>query len=267
MVSIRAPRAGSDAVLRGVDRDVDSFNPRSPRGERHDARGRRQGLRQVSIRAPRAGSDAGPGVGLLGEGEFQSALPARGATSGRLPASGRAVVSIRAPRAGSDLAWRRNRRRGARFNPRSPRGERLALQGHRRGNLLFQSALPARGATLGEESYSGTDAVSIRAPRAGSDAILRERCSRTGGFNPRSPRGERRGYELKAAGYASFNPRSPRGERRGALERELDLMYVSIRAPRAGSDLLREFWNAGGSRVSIRAPRAGSDKIPQLQPR
>ena len=55
------------------------------------------------------------------------------------------------------------------FNPRSPRGER---QMHYLSILrlwIFQSTLPARGATIIQPYYFGDAAISIHAPREGSD--------------------------------------------------------------------------------------------------
>ena len=59
------------------------------------------------------------------------------------------------------------------------------------GDILFQSTLPARGATLQIGRSESADVVSIHAPRAGSDRRLTWWRSSIMGFNPRSPRGER----------------------------------------------------------------------------
>ena len=124
-ISIHAPREGSDAVIVYFLSFLSNFNPRSPRGERPDAPQRHN-------RTAR----------------FQSTLPARGATS--IDSNLRMVASY--------------------FNPRSPRGERprrhttmsrresISIHAPREGsdrrgkvreryNGIFQSTLPARGAT------------------------------------------------------------------------------------------------------------------------
>ena len=101
-------------------------------------------------------------------------------------------ISIHAPREGSDRP--RDLRGPGRhdFNPRSPRGERLAISWHllqtrefqstlpARGATLaaaealdlviFQSTLPARGATLELLGAGVGKVISIHAPREGSDA-------------------------------------------------------------------------------------------------
>ena len=101
--------------------------------------------------------------------EFQSTLPGRGATKPAIHGQQRPGISIRAPRKGSDglvcLQSYHHRHFNPRspggerrvvgtiadgvshFNPRSPGGERLDQPQHRRGQPLFQSTLPGRGAT------------------------------------------------------------------------------------------------------------------------
>jgi len=123
-VSIHAPRAGSDVSLTKYATSFESFNPRSPRGERPwswslvrspgefqstlpargatGADGLTMGVPRVSIHAPRAGSDV-VCLGAVGPSlEFQSTLPARGATKYALCFGESKHVSIHAPRAGSD---------------------------------------------------------------------------------------------------------------------------------------------------------------------
>ena len=148
---------------------------------------------------------------------FQSTLPARGATSdvktytsfasrfqSTLPARGATIVAVgctsrrrhfnpRSPHgerrslASGDFACHQY------FNPRSPHGERLQSATPSRISAVFQSTLPARGATC-----------------FGCHCFL----WRVLHFNPRSPHGERRVRCRFVAIYAHFNPRSPHGERR-----------------------------------------------------
>ena len=167
---------------------------------------------------------------------FQSALPARGATRGLLDVDQPDIVSIRAPRAGSDAIVAGLRQAGLRFNPRSPRGERRFVRVEMNRSDMFQSALPARGAT------------SRRAPP----------CRASARFNPRSPRGERRARAAVAAMPAGVSIRAPRAGSDGARGAPCVPRHVSIRAPRAGSDSDPEQPGEDHG-VSIRAPRAGSD--------
>ena len=100
--------------------------------------------------------------------------------------------------------------------------------------------------------------ISIHAPRAGSDMENVPNHTAAVNFNPRSPCGERRGLPGKLDTQRYFNPRSPCGER---LPRRLNVgltVWISIHAPRAGSDK-NEKRMTQEDRISIHAPRAGSD--------
>ena len=145
------------------------------------------------------------------------------------------------------------------FNPRSPHGERRISVSGGAGAEIFQSTLPARGATVPKLSV-------VRLPTD---------------FNPRSPHGERRARRAGETGQESFQSTLPaRGATqaltslladvlqfqstlpaRGATKRHRDDAIretISIHAPRTGSDLQ----HAGGRRavgISIHAPRTGSD--------
>ena len=101
--------------------------------------------------------------------EFQSTLPARGATEAACILLKSRRISIHTPREGSDAnheptaentdyfnphSPRGERRRGIsyivraeNFNPHSPRGERPGYRHRPASKKIFQSTLPARGAT------------------------------------------------------------------------------------------------------------------------
>jgi len=169
---------------------------------------------------------------------FQSTLPARGATTNH---------------SGSDEP------KGS-FNPRSPRGERLGELKEEEYEGRFQSTLPARGATGRLCHRFCPVVVSIHAPRAGSDAAIPLSLRVYIGFNPRSPRGERRASKPCPATPAGFNPRSPRGERLGFAERLDQVGCFNPRSPR-GERLQPGNSDSSACRVSIHAPRAGSDNV------
>ena len=144
--------------------------------------------------------------------------------------------------------------------------------------------------------------ISIRAPRVGSDLASWRSFRRCTYFNPRSPCGERPTRAAEARAPSHFNPRSPCGERQRSMQsstsssnfnprspcgERLDrsvvydvALYISIRAPRVGSDPTRgrrgrsainfnprspcgerqrEDVHARAIAISIRAPRVGSD--------
>ena len=188
-ISIHAPRTGSDGS-RGTQR------PRVP----------------ISIHAPRTGSDAGI------------------AQNGGIP-----VISIHAPRTGSDLTprnwnahqknfnprsphgerrcWKGTPENRNYFNPRSPHGERLSPRTLKDSPTLFQSTLPARGATRRAGLQPHRVRISIHAPRTGSDRLSSATRSIWANFNPRSPHGERR---LKAGRQREMNTFQPTLPARGA---------------------------------------------------
>ena len=129
------------------------------------------------------------------------------------------------------------------FNPRSPHGERhgvsvrpggcqeISIHAPRTGSdhdlpdafkcaALFQSTLPARGATDGLSPGMEANNISIHAPRTGSDTPSAAGFSGWGYFNPRSPHGER----LYQGRHAGHHP-------------------ISIHAPRTGSDRAADVMN------------------------
>ena len=106
------------------------------------------------------------------------------------------------------------------FNPRSPHGERQRDSWQPNLATLFQSTLPARGATASACTCAGqyTD------------------------FNPRSPHGERP------------HCRSPHGERRGSAVVGEQHIGDPIVAPRTGSDNMRVVDRAAWGRPHCRSP-------------
>ena len=190
-ISIHAPREGSDPSRSRRSRRGEDFNPRSPRGERP----RRASLSTKSSyfnpRSPR-GERRSVVLRVSVPPVFQSTLPARGATCRAAACADGHLISIHAPREGSDKDHSASPQIAKNFNPRSPRGERPAPRTETAMRGTFQSTLPARGATYGENPYSDTLIISIHAPREGSDRRSRRSPTPPRYFNPRSPRGERR---------------------------------------------------------------------------
>ena len=211
-VSIHAPQAGSDATQLAYLAGQNSFNPRSPGGERRARVDIGTTIKAFQSTLPRRGattpnaapnitarfnprSPGGerprPGTATAKSAGFQSTLPRRGATLFYMRNGFGAAVSIHAPQAGSD-----------------------ALSQPPLREYQFQSTLPRRGATP---------------PRPEQHVQKR--------FNPRSPGGER--PPKPAAGRSpatGFNPRSPGGERPVEFGNLVLPPPVSIHAPQAGSD-------------------------------
>ena len=189
----------------------------------------------ISIHAPRTGSDCG-GSGFLARVELISIhAPRTGSDAvGREPRKTE-TISIHAPRTGSDVFADAHGRITAHFNPRSPHGERHGVLGYSPIAFEFQSTLPARGATGGIQHFVPAIAISIHAPRTGSDPSRQWSLARPD-ISIHAPR---TGSDGRAGAYgadaADFNPRSPHGERRRAQE-AVPVAAISIHAPRTGSD-------------------------------
>ena len=169
-ISIHAPRTGSDASrsaasfasipfqstlpARGATRGDGAggqarrnFNPRSPHGERPACCVYVPLPRDFNPRSPHGERPALLPIPVAAI-QFQSTLPARGATRKRsFPLYKSMQISIHAPRTGSDVADEGQNSFTTDFNPRSPHGERLLPPPSSPARAIFQSTLPARGAT------------------------------------------------------------------------------------------------------------------------
>jgi len=146
-------------------------------------------------------------------------------------------ISIHAPRGGSDFSMPFSMTFPGYFNPRSPWGERLAQLEEQRLCKSFQSTLPVGGATIFKRVNALVRAISIHAPRGGSDAWPEATASRQSLFQSTLPVG---GATLQA----------PWAE---------DIIDISIHAPRGGSDGLEDTCWILLYVISIHAPRGGSD--------
>ena len=125
-ISIHAPRTGSDA----------------------QGRLQAEPCVLISIHAPRTGSDAVPGLSGAPSVRFQSTLPARGATPLLKRRMSMPRISIHAPRTGSDAHNIEYDDWDTLISIHAPR---TGSDGYSIGwfltQLIFQSTLPARGAT------------------------------------------------------------------------------------------------------------------------
>ncbi len=125
VISIHAPRTGSDRWSSSLCAEQSHFNPRSPHGERHTGAPRRRPCgSHFNPRSP--------------HGERR-----RRASSRRTSR----YFNPRSPHGERRRASRRASARQRNFNPRSPHGERQPSAAQYPGIFPFQSTLPARGAT------------------------------------------------------------------------------------------------------------------------
>ena len=80
--------------------------------------------------------------------------------------------------------------------------------------LVFQSTLPARGATRREVPAAPRKGISIHAPRTGSDAEFDKLVSGKYSISIHAPRtGSDKHVASEVPAHEDFNPRSPHGER------------------------------------------------------
>ena len=173
LISIHAPRMGSDRCSCRVRTRWGYFNPRSPDGERPANIG---SVIYVQMHFnPRSPDGERPSLDAM----YYHLLG----------------ISIHAPRMGSDSPSSRVMLRTSNFNPRSPDGERppqaerarrgdhISIHAPRMGSdppwqhrpyitVGFQSTLPGWGATESHGGSGSRPAISIHAPRMGSDSFL-----------------------------------------------------------------------------------------------
>ena len=122
------------------------------------------------------------------------------------------------------------------FNPRSPYGERpfVPITAFHCGR--FQSTLPLRGATVGDQLAALEQQISIHAPLTGSDLPSLTLVPPPFDFNPRSPYGERQLAPKLIRRASKFQSTLPlRGATRAAHDAYAALC-ISIHAPLTGSD-------------------------------
>ena len=144
----------------------------------------------------------------------------------------------------------------------------------------FQSTPPVWGATKAESGNCGGKAFQSTPPVWGATCLSCEVFPRRLDFNPRPPCGERPPYVIFCSGKSDFNPRPPCGERLCSVDSKTPAgifqstppvwgatricfqfqleEYISIHAPRVGSDY-EGMSNNQLKIISIHAPRVGSD--------
>ena len=146
------------------------------------------------------------------------------------------------------------------FNPRTPCGVRRQSRCKPDSRTRFQSTHPLRGATRYRRCYDDCHAISIHAPLAGCDRVLR-------GMERRDGRTFQSTHPLRGATMSNSSPDNRslfqsthplRGATGGSAHRAPD-RRISIHAPLAGCDL--EGRSAQRQQfISIHAPLAGCDR-------
>ena len=167
----RSPCGERLSLLR-VPRLLSNFNPRSPCGERPGGAVLVYKNAYISIHAPRAGSDHDCDTEPYPGRRFQSTLPVRGATMARRwrepqPRRFQSTLPVR----GATDTGSADKTVDKLFQSTLPvRGATTPQWQLVSRPSLFQSTLPVRGATGMAGGNGLTQAISIHAPRAGSDS-------------------------------------------------------------------------------------------------
>ena len=131
--------------------------------------------------------------------------------------------------------------------------------------FLFQSTLPAGGATWDDQHCGIQRPISIHAPRGGSDRFPALSNINPGHFNPRSPWGERLEDEPTYTRSQIFQSTLPVGGATRGYPGAGGQNRISIHTPRGGSDPKGNIAH-GKVKISIHAPRGGSDVGGTSQP-
>ena len=145
IISIHAPRAGSDKRPHPRSCSTMDFNPRSPCGER-----------------PLGCDPCEHGQ------QFQSTLPVRGATAGAREVVERSDFNPRSPCGERPKSYARGMT-DRDFNPRSPCGERPSLRTRMESFGVISIHAPRAGSDGLQAGVIMQVLISIHAPRAGSD--------------------------------------------------------------------------------------------------
>ncbi len=146
------------------------------------------------------------------------------------------------------------------FNPRAPRGARLARVNADVNRELFQSTRPSRGATHPKCLSGLCQAISIHAPLAGRDQFLLISASRPCYFNPRAPRGARRRLQLFYLRKIAFQSTRPSRGATSTAQRLVGSKGFQSTRPSRGATSKQDRTIRGDLDISIHAPLAGRDR-------
>ena len=99
----------------------------------------------------------------------------------------------------------------------------------KRGGNPFQSTHPARGATISWSFLSSIKTFQSTHPARGATFGFCNCAIIQSNFNPRTPRGVRRGLDL-VVGHVDlhFNPRTPRGVRQQTLPKSREFAWLNL---------------------------------------
>ena len=144
-------------------------------------------------------------------------------------------ISIHAPREGGDAGTRSAPSGLRNFNPRPPRGGRLAALKEWVNDYFISIHAPREGGDEQAGIFGIMFDISIHAPREGGDGLRVIRIKKSQDFNPRPPRGGRLFSAVLSPPTSS----------------------ISIHAPREGGDFTLVLGHATINNFNPRPPRGG----------
>ena len=231
VISIHAPRTGSDCTRWMPCPATAYFNPRSPHGERRLYGSHARRLHHFNPRSPHGERHIQMFIGFARQ-RFQSTLPARGATARLWVQLSARSISIHAPRTGSDRIRAGSMITSTDFNPRSPHGERPGRFVAAIYEFVISIHAPRTGSDNQARAHARKGKISIHAPRTGSDPGNASRASRQKEFQSTLPA---RGATNDIASFVGR-------------------IGISIHAPRTGSDHFRHALQADQRHFNPRSP-------------
>ena len=129
----------------------------------------------------------------------------------------------------------------------------------KRGDMIFQSTLPMRGATVWNRSVIVRQIISIHTPHAGSDSTNLHYFDFSVPFQSTLPmRGATGNTSTLNMPYSYFNPHSPCGERQNSHRVRRRGYSISIHTPHAGSDCHKHVYNGCDSLFQSTLPMRGA---------
>ena len=213
-ISIHVPREGHDLNQYNAEGDALTFQSTCPaRGTTHLSRVSPLLALYFNPRAPR-GARRAKQILVNRRRNFNPRAPRGARPPGQSQRSADICISIHVPREGHDFCSRLRACPVCHFNPRAPRGARRRV-------IAPCKALPA---------------ISIHVPREGHDDVYAD----VGHVLHISIHVPREGHDNSSSTPESssldFNPRAPRGARRGVPESISQVPPISIHVPREGHD-------------------------------
>ena len=147
------------------------------------------------------------------------------------------------------------------FNPRSPWGERQGIRGNRRWNTEISIHAPRGGSDHTQQAERRHIRISIHAPRGGSDPEKMVCDFRIGAISIHAPRGgSDSSVGIPEEASTDFNPRSPWGERLQVFQVTSDIRIFQSTLPVGGATGFTMSVSVSAY-ISIHAPRGGSDGV------